>query len=355
MSVGSTPSGVQERNLLAAARDGDEHAFSRLVEPHRGELHAHCYRMLGSLHDAEDALQDALLRAWRGLGRLAARDALRPWLYRIATNTCLDLIARRPKRLLAADHGPATDPHDGPGEPLVESVWVEPYPDERLGLDDGYAGPEARYERRESVELAFIAALQHLPARQRAALILREVLGFSAREVADSLQSSTASVNSALQRARRTLDERLPERSQQATLRALGDRRLREVVEGYMRAWERGDVDAVTAMLTESATLTMPPMPTWFRGRDAVVVFLTEWAFSGRVYGAEGARRVRVLPTRANGQPAFGTYSWDAERGSHLPTVLQVLTLHGTRIEEVTGFVTPEVFRRFGLPDELPA
>ena len=366
-SMGST---VQERNLLAAARDGDEHAFSRLVEPHRGELHAHCYRMLGSLHDAEDALQDALLRAWRGLGRLAARDALRPWLYRIATNTCLDLIARRPKRLLAADHGPATDPHDGPGEPLVESVWVEPYPDERLGLDDGYAGPEARYERRESVELAFIAALQHLPARQRAALILREVLGFSAREVADSLQSSTASVNSALQRARRTLDERLPERSQQATLRALGDRRLREVVEGYMRAMQQGDVNAVVAMLTEDAAWSMPPLASWFSGRDDLPVFLSNGPLSG-------AWRWRHAPAHANGQAAVGVYSWDADEEAYLPFALDVLTLDGDRIREITAFVTrttevrdrdvfarwPEqatdpmrataFFERFGLPGRL--
>ena len=344
-----------ERELIDAARRGDEHAYRRLVEAHRPELHAHCYRMLGSLHDADDALQDTLLRAWRGLARFEGRSSVRSWLYTIATNACLNLIARRPKRVLAIDHGPPTDPHDGPGEPLVESVWVEPYPDETLGLEDGYAAPEARYERRESVELAFVAALQHLPARQRAVLILREVLGFSAREVAESLDSTTASVNSALQRARKTVAENLPEQSQQATLRSLGDERLSEIVESYMAAWERGDVDAVAAMLADGATLTMPPMATWYRGRDAVEVFLREWAFSGRVYGAEGNRRVRVVQASANGQAAIGTYSWDAEKGSHLPTVLQVLTLRGALIDEVTGFVTPEVFRRFGLPDELPA
>src|SRR3954454_1283098 len=202
-------------NLLEAARGGDEDAFRRLVEPHRGELHAHCYRMLGSVHDAEDALQDALLRAWRGLSRFQGRSSLRSWLYKIATTTCLDVIAKRPKRVLPVDYGPAADPHDGPGEPLVESVWLEPYADERLGLEDGYAAPEARYERRESVELAFIAALQHLPARQRAVLILREVLGFSAREAAEALETTTASVNSALQRARAAVEERLAEQSQQ--------------------------------------------------------------------------------------------------------------------------------------------
>ena len=354
MAAGPTGPTVRERQLLDAARAGDEDAFRRLVETHRGELHAHCYRMLGSVHDAEDALQEALLRAWRGLPRFAGRSSLRSWLYRIATNTCLDAIARRPKRVLPIDHGPATDPHDGPGRPLLESVWVEPYPDEPLGLPDGFAAPAARYERRESVELAFVAALQHLPARQRAVLILREVLGYSAREVAELLETSVPSVNSALQRARKAVDERLPERSQQATLRALGDERLRTIVEGYVDAWERGDVAAVAAMLAEDATLTMPPMATWYRGAD-VLVFLTEWAFSGRAYNAEGHRRVRVLPARASGQPAFGTYSWDAERERFLPTVLQVLTLRGGRIEEITGFVSPGLFPRFGLPGALEA
>ena len=253
MSAAPTSPTAQERELLEAARGGDEDAFGRLVEPHRGELHAHCYRMLGSVHDAEDALQEALLRAWRGLPRFEGRSSLRSWLYRIATNTCLDAIAKRPKRVLPVDYGPPTDPHDGPGEPLVESVWVEPYPDETLGVEDGFAAPEARYEQREGVELAFIAALQHLPANQRAVLILREVLGFSAKEVAETLETTTASVNSALQRARKTVDERMPEQSQQATLRSLGDDGVREIVEGYVDAWERGDVDAVVAMLAEDA------------------------------------------------------------------------------------------------------
>jgi RNA polymerase sigma-70 factor, ECF subfamily len=315
---------------------------------------AHCYRMLGSVHDAEDALQEALLRAWRGLSRFEGRSSLRAWLYRIATNTCLDAIKRRPKRVLPLDYAPAADPHGGPGEPLVESVWVEPYPDERLGVEDGLASPAARYEQRESVELAFIAALQHLPASQRAVLILREVLGFSAREVAASLDTTTAAVNSALQRARKAIDEQLPERSQQATLRTLGDDAVRELVERYVDAWERGDVDAVAGMLAEDAAIAMPPMASWFRGPD-VLVFLRDWAFSGRLYNAEGRRRVRVVPTRASGQPAFGTYSWDPERERYMPTVLQVITLRGDRIEEITGFVQPALFAGFGLPDSLGA
>src|SRR3954471_17361581 len=257
MGAGSTDSSVQERELLETAQGGSEDAYRRLVEPHRSELHAHCYRMLGSVQDAEDALQEALVRAWRGLEKFEGRSSLRSWLYRIATNTSLDAIGRRPKRVLPIDYGPSVDPHDGPGEPLVESVWVEPYPDERLGLEDGYAAPEARFERRESVELAFIAALQLLPPNQRAALILREVLGFSAQEVADALDTSVQSINSALQRARKTVDDRLPEQSQQQTLRMLGDEKLTEIVEGYMSALQSGDVQAVVGMLAEDCVWSM--------------------------------------------------------------------------------------------------
>ncbi len=268
MSTASRTSTGQERDLLEAARGGDQGAYERLVEPHRGELHAHCYRMLGSVHDAEDALQEALLRAWRGLPRFEGRSSVRSWLYKIATNTCLDAIARRPKRVLPIDYGPPTDPHDGVHLPLAESVWIQPYPDEQLGVEDGFAAPEARYEQREAVELAFIAALQHLPANQRAVLILREVLGFSAKEAAEILDTTTASVNSALQRARAAADERLPEQSQQATLRELGDEGMRKTVQGYVDAWDRGDIEAVVAMLTEDANFTMPPAPSWHRGRE---------------------------------------------------------------------------------------
>jgi RNA polymerase sigma-70 factor, ECF subfamily len=323
-----------------------EEDFRRLVEPHRGELHAHCYRMLGSVHDAEDALQEALLRAWRGLPRFDGRSSLRSWLYRIATNTSLDLIARRRRRVLPVDYGPASDPHGEFDEPLVESVWVEPYPDEQLGVEDGLAAPEARYEQRESVELAFIAAVQHLPATQRAVLILRDVLGFSAREAAETLDTTVNSVNSALRRARSAADERLPERSQQATLRALGDERVRKVVESYMDALDRGDLQAITSMLAEEAGWSMPPYASWYRGKEAVRGFLV----SGPL-----RERWRHLPSHANGQPAVGCYLWNADSGRYLAAVLDVLTLKGGLIAEVTGFVAPEVFPRFGLPEELAA
>ena len=343
----TTPT-ANDAELLDAARRGDEHAYEQLVGGHRAELHAHCYRMLGSVPDAEDALQEALLGAWRGLPRFEGRSSLRSWLYTIATNTCLKAIERRPKRVLPIDYGPAADPHDGPAEPLLESVWVEPYPDAKLGLEDGFAGPEARYEQRESVELAFIAALQHLPARQRAVLILREVLGFSAREVAEALATTSVSVDSALQRARKTVDERLPEQSQQATLRLLGDVALRELVGRYVDAWEQGDVDAVVAMLAEDAVLAMPPIPTWYGGREAVAAFLRSRPLAGR-------RRWRLVPVSASGQVAFGHYIWDGTRETFMAHGVNVLTLYGARIAEITAFLTPETFGRFGLPGEIQA
>jgi len=327
--------------MTSPAHTEDE--FRRLVEPHRAELHAHCYRMLGSVHDAEDALQEALLRAWRGLGRFEGRSSLRSWLYRIATNTSLDLIARRPKRVLPADLGPPSEaPED---RPLVEGIWIEAYPDERFGVEEGYAAPEARYERRESVELAFIAAVQHLPAGQRAVLILRDVLGFSAREAAETLETTDTAVNSALARARRGLEGRLPARSQQATLRALGDGGVRDVVERYMDALDRGDVDALVAMLARDAEWSMPPDPGWYRGIPAITAFLETGPMR---------LRWRHLPTHANGQPAVGCYLWHESRAEYVGWVIDVLTLDGPRVAAVTSFIGSEGFPRFGLPAALP-
>ena len=329
-----------EPGLLDAVRKGDEDAFRLLVEPYRAAIHAHCYRMLGSLFDADDALQETLLRAWRALPRFQGHQ-LRPWLYRIATNVCLDALARRRKRGLPAQHGRPAGPNDEPGEPLAAPVWVEPYPDQALGLDDGYASPEARYEQREAVELAFIAALQHLPAYQRAVLLLRDVLGFSAKQTAETLETTVASVNSALQRARRRVEERMPAPSQQATLRSLGDERVRAIVKGYLDAWERGDVDALAAMLAEEATFQMPPYPTWWRGREVIAAFAAEPLH-------------RYLPTQANGQAANAAYRWDIHQGSYVAEALEVLTLEGTGVKEMTAFMMPRVFPRFGLPDKLP-
>jgi RNA polymerase sigma-70 factor (ECF subfamily) len=339
---------ASERQLLAAARAGDEDAFARLVAPYRAQLHAHCYRMLGSVADAEDALQEALLRAWRGLPRFEGRSSLRSWLYTIATNACLKAIERRPKRVLPIDYAPAADPHDGPAEPVTESVWLDPYPDETLGLEGGLLGPDARYEQREGIELAFAAALQHLPPRQRAVLILRDVLGFSARETAEALETTPVSVDSALQRAHKAVDARVPKQSQQATLGQLGDATVRELVDRYVAAWEGNDVDALVALLAHDARMTMPPLPSWYAGRDAIRAFLRGWPFSG-------AKRWRLVPARANAQLAFGGYTWDEETRKFIPHEVNVLTLRGAEIEEITAFLTPEAFARFGLPDLIPA
>jgi RNA polymerase sigma-70 factor, ECF subfamily len=346
MDPASTAPTRDQRGLLEAARGGDEDAFRRLVEPHLRELNAHCYRMLGSIYDAEDVLQETLLRAWRGLPRFDGKSSLRAWLYRIATNTCLNLIERRPKRVRPTDYGPAADPDDDLGEPLVEPVWVEPFPDEGLGTEDALASPEARYEVREGVELAFVAALQHLPARQRAVLILREVLGFSADEVAEALETTPAAVYSALQRAHKAVEERLPEQSQQETLRALGDEDLRKIVDGYVDAWERNDVEAVAAMLAEDATLAMPPIPTWFRGREAVSAFLARGPLAG-------GQSWRIVPSHANGQLAFGHYLLDEEGGAHVAHHVVVITLEGSRVGEMTAFMLPDVLPYFGLPAQI--
>jgi RNA polymerase sigma-70 factor, ECF subfamily len=360
-----------ESDRLQAAQGGDGRAFQALVEPFRGELHAHCYRMLGSVHDAEDALQETTLRAWKGLKRFQGRSSLRSWLYTIATNTCLNHIARRPKRVLPVDYGPAADPHGGPGEPVVESIWIEPYPDEHLGLEDVKTGPEARYAQRESIELAFVAALQHLPASQRAILILREVLGFSAKEVAEALDTTVASVNSGLQRARKSVEERTPEQSQQETLRELGDEELEAFVTRYVDAWERDDVDAVVAMLTEDAAIAMPPLASWFGGNpEDMRAFLERYPMSG-------AWRWKGRGTTANGQPAIGFYAWDPEERTYKAFALNVLTFRGGKVADVVAFAVRSIesddpadydrwaametddarlrgmFGRFGLPETV--
>ncbi len=244
--------------------------------------------------------------------------------------------------IVAIDYGPAADPHDGPADPVDDPIWLEPYPDTHLGLQ-GPTGPDARYEQREAVELAFIAALQHLPARQRAVLILRDVLGFSARETAEALDTTPVSVDNALQRAHKTVEERLPSQSQQQTLRLLGDDELGQVVERYIAAWEHNDVDAMVSMLAEDARMVMPPLPSWYSGRDQVAAFLREYVLAG-VYGW------RLIPTSANGQPALAAYAWDEQTDAYMPHCVMALTLRGDEIEEITSFLTPDVFPRFDLP-----
>ena len=331
--------------LLEEARHGDERAFHELVTPYLGELRAHGYRMLGSFHDAEEALQDALLRAWRGLPRFEGRSSIRTWLHRIVTNVCLTRIARRP-RVLPDAIGPASDPASVEWG-AVEAMWVEPYPT-RFASVTTSSDPEGRYGVRESVELAFVVALQQLPGSQRAALLLRDVLGFSAKESAAALDTTVAAVNSALQRARARVRRRLPGASQQATLHALGDRRVRHLAQSYVEAWERGDTAAIVALLAEDATFAMPPHPVWFAGRDDTAAFLPVGPLQARW---------RLRRIEASGQLAFGCYAWAVNERSFLPHSIDVLTLRGDRIVQIAAFLELDAvdFARFGLPPRVPS
>jgi RNA polymerase sigma-70 factor, ECF subfamily len=341
-------SAFDEAALLESARLGDEHAFAELTGTYQGELRSHCYRMLGSVQDAEDAVQNALLRAWRGLDKFEGRSSIRSWLYSIATNTTLDITRHRSRRELPADFGPAADPGAPMQETINDPIWLEPYPDQWLG--DGPTSPESRYEQRESVEIAFMILLQELPPLQRAVLILRDVLGFTAAETSVQLETSVASVTSALQRARSTASAALPARSQQQTLRALGDRAVADLAHRYATALETGDVDALLGLLTADATWCMPPTPTWFQGHESLRVWLASGPLVERWQHRNGW---------ANGQLAVGCYLFAAASGRYQPAVIDVLTLDGDKIAAVTAFLlddsdAAETFASFGLPPELP-
>ena len=335
-----------------------ENEFSELAVSCQPELRAHCYRMLGSVHDAEDALQEALVRAWKGIDRFEGRGSVRSWLYSIATNTALDIMRHRSRRELPVDMGPSAESAAEVDRSLTELPWLEPYPDRWLAPAE--PSPEARYEQRESIELAFTAAIQHLPPLQRAVLLLREVVGFSPAEIASQLGTSVASVNSALQRARVTTRTRLPDRSQQATLRMLGDERAAGLARQYADAMEHADIDALAGLFTQDVTLSMPPVPTWFRGLDVVRDFLVRYPLT---------ERWRHRPARACGQLAVAGYVYDEDRGGFVPAAIDVITLEGEKIGAVTGFLTAELvgpdeaggwiggaemFARFGLPADPP-
>jgi RNA polymerase sigma-70 factor, ECF subfamily len=327
---------------LERARAGDGDAFRELTDPFRRELHLHCYRILGSIQDAEDMVQETLLAAWRALEQFEGRSSLRAWLYRIATNRCLNVLRgrrRRPKEVPAMVEPP---------EPthLSEPIWLEPYPDVLLGeAVDSAPGPHARYETRESVGLAFVTALQHLPPRQRAVLVLRDALGFSGAEVATMLDTSEAAVKAALQRARATLDDHGPTRDRESAP-APGSRRERELVGHFAAAVERGDVDAVVSLLTDDAWVRMPPQPYEYQGHRAVAAFLRDRA------SRRGAP-LRLVPVRANGQPAFGCYLPDPHAAITRGYGLMVLTLGGDRIPAITWFGDLGLFPHFGLPRVL--
>jgi RNA polymerase sigma-70 factor (TIGR02960 family) len=331
-------------DLITRARAGDGEAFRELTEPYRRELQVYCYRMLGSLQDAEDALQDTLLGAWLGLKGFEGRASIRTWLYRIATNRCLN--ARR-----SASRRPAKEwdiAEYEPPEPtrLGEIVWLEPFPDALLeGVMDVPLGPEARYEQAESISLAFVTALQVLPPRQLAVLVLRDVLGFHANEVADMLDSTIDSVNSLLKRARASLQRRLPSIAEREPAPAPDSPSEQAIVAEFVRAYESGDLDDLVALLTDDVFLSMPPLPLEYEGRDVVARFYASMIGSGR--------RFDLVPTRANGQPAFGAYL-RASTGIRHGTGLLVLTLTGDRICSVTRFDN-SVLPWFGLPRSLPS
>jgi RNA polymerase sigma-70 factor (TIGR02960 family) len=327
---------------LALARAGDEGAFRELTEPHGRELQVHCYRILGSMQDAEDLVQETLVAAWRGLEAFEGRASVRSWLYRIATNRCLNALrdrSRRPKEVQTMSD--ALEPTR-----LIEPVWLEPYPDVLLeGIPDRSPGPEARYEARESIELAFMTALQALPPRQRAVLVLRDVLGYRMAEVAEMLDTGEVSVKGALQRARAALSERLPDSDRERAPRpdSAEERRL---VGGFADAVESGDVEKMVALLTDDARLTMPPLPLEYQGQDAIGAFLRH---REEVRG----RPLRVVPTRANTQPAFGCYLPDTQTAIAHAHALFVLTLEGEEVAAITWFGDNSVFPHFGLPRTL--
>jgi RNA polymerase sigma-70 factor (ECF subfamily) len=320
---------------LARARAGDEEAFRELTDPYRRELELHCYRILGSLQDAEDLLQETLLAAWRALDDFEERASVRAWLYRIATNRCLNALrdsGRRPQ---------------APEPQRAEPVWLQPYPDVLLDtVIDPAPSPEARYESRESISLAFVAGLQHLPAQQRAILVLRDVLGFRAAETAEMLDTSEAAVNSTLQRARSAFETRLPASDRErAALPA--SRRERELAGRFAEAFQGGDIDGIVALLTKDASFTMPPETLEVLGPKAIGRFFATVPAGGDL------ERFRLVPTRANGQPAFGFYLRDRQCPIARASGIIVLTLEGDRIAAITTFHDTSVFPQFGLPRTL--
>ena len=322
----------------------DPDAFGRVAETYRDELQLHCYRMLGSLHDAEDLVQETLVRAWRGFSGFDGRAPVRSWLYRIATNACLTALARRAttRRLLPELQG-RPEEFAPLRAPETAVAWLEPYPDAALErITDPAPGPETIYQTREAIQLAFIAAIQELPPRQRAVLLLRDVLGWSAAETSELLESSVASVNSALQRSRTTLRRRFP--SGRPETSSVSDDRQRELLERYVAAWERSDVDGFVAVLKEDAVWSMPPWPQWYVGRATIREFVT-WAWR-----PESGRRQRLVPTAANARPAFGYYRSERDSVEWRAFAIQALVLDDEGVAAVTNFVDSSLFPSFGLP-----
>lgn len=328
--------------LLEAARRGNREAFSQLTERHRRELLAHCYRMLGSTRDAEDQVQETLLKAWMKLDSFEGRAPFRAWLYKIATNACLDELARRPRRGLPMDFSAAADPGDELNPAIPDPIWLEPFPD--AWLPSRPADPAARFDQLESITLAFMVALQQLPPRQRAVLLLRDVLALPASEVASLIEASIPAVNSALYRARSRLSESYEERPTEHS------QELEPLLERYVQAWESADVDRLIALLREDATFPMPPLPDWVQGRQAIRQFVERNVLHGEASG-----RWRLVATRANAAPAFAWYRRGADGRTYDPFAIQVVTIRGDLVADATTFAFPKLFPAFDLPAQLPA
>jgi RNA polymerase sigma-70 factor (ECF subfamily) len=340
----------QEDSRLVAAKNGDKDQFSELAEPYRRELQIHCYRILGSLQEADDLVQETFLRAWRRLDTYQGRASLRAWLYKIATNACLDVLDQRhSRRLLPMDIYPASDPTATIDPPPSEIYWLEPFPDEWL-VDQTAINPEARYSLYESVSLAFLTALQALPPRQRAALILTDVLDWSAREVAELLETSISSVNSALHRARVTLAKHYQGNIQEHPAKLVADERTQKLLNQYVEAWQTADIAGLVALLKKDAILTMPPSPSWYSGKNAIRIFAARTVFADDgMFAGKAKGRWKLLPVQANAQPAFAIYQ-RGEAGNYHFSGIHVLTLKAPQLTQITCFMDPSLSLHFGLP-----
>jgi RNA polymerase sigma-70 factor, ECF subfamily len=342
-----------EGERLAAARQGDSQQFSELTEPYRRELQVHCYRILGSLHEAEDMVQEAMLKAWKRLDTYEGRASFRAWLYKIATNSCLDFLdQKKSRRLLPFEERSPSDPETPILPPTPEISWLEPFPDEWLG-DKSAINPEARYSDSESISLAFLTALQILPPRQRAVLILRDVLDFSAVETAEVLELTVSSANSALHRARTTLSQRYPHGEREDLTMSSPDATTQRLLDRFVQAWESADVDGLVKLLKADAALAMPPSPSWYQGQIAIRTFVAATVFGeGGMFSGQAANRWRLLATRANGSPAFAIYQRD-EKNEYQPFGLIALTIVGNELSQIISFIDPSLPALFGLPAKL--
>ena len=345
-----------EAEHLSAARAGDSQRFSELTEPYRRELQVHCYRILGSLHEAEDMVQETMLRAWKRLDTYEARASFRSWLYKIATNACLDTLDQRrsrrlyqSRRVLPTQYLPASDPQAQIAPPTPELTWLEPFPDEWLG-DESALNPELRYTESESISLSFLTALQTLPPRQRAVLILRDVLDFSANETAEILELTVSSVNSALHRARVTLSSRYQGREPEVSTNPLNNERTQWLLDHFVQAWESADVDGLVALLKEDAAFAMPPSPSWYQGPAAIGIFVAATVFADDgMFDGKAVGRWRLTRTNANAAPAFALYQ-RTETKRYQAFGMHVLEIRAGRLAQIISFIDPTLPARFGLP-----